>query len=118
MKRANFFLLLFFVFCFSTAAQGTTHSVTLKWSADPSATGGFNIYRVTTTGGPYTKIGNVAASALTYVDTTGTGGTQYFYVVTALDTATPPNESVNSMQVSATFLVNPVAPAGLVATVQ
>lgn len=98
------------------AQTGTAHSITLSWPADSSATGGFNVYRGTTTGGPYTKIGSAAAGATSYTDTTGVAATEYYYVITALDTASPPDESAYSNQASATALGNPNPPGGLQAT--
>jgi hypothetical protein len=118
IKKALSIFLLFSLICLITIVPlrgATTHSVALSWSADSTATGGFNIYRGTVSGGPYTAIGNVPAGTLTYSDTTGTGGVEYYYVITALDTASPPDESAYSNQVSASFLVNPAAPAGLAA---
>lgn len=95
-------------------AQNTPHSVSLSWSPDTTATGGFNVYRATVSGGPYTKIGTVGAGVLAYVDATAVGGTTYYYAVTALDTATPPDESSYSTQASATAIANPQTPSGLV----
>jgi len=106
-------VLLIVTVAFPAIGQNTPHSVTLSWSADPTATGGFNIYRGTISGGPYTKIGSVPATALTYSDSTGVAGTAYFYVVTGFDTATPLDESGFSNQASATAKGNPQNPAGL-----
>jgi hypothetical protein len=54
---------------------------------------------------------------MTYVDTTGTGGTTYYYVVTATNPQSNPTESAASNEVSATFLPLPAmaAPTGLAA---
>jgi fibronectin type 3 domain-containing protein len=96
-------------------AQGATqHSIALTWNPDSTATGGFNVYRATVAAGPFTKIATVAAGVDTYSDTTGVGGTAYYYEVTALDTATPPDESGPSNVVGPlTFLGNPTPPTGL-----
>jgi fibronectin type 3 domain-containing protein len=49
---------------------------------------GYNVYRGTTTGGPYTKISStLPASALTFTDAAPVSGANYFYVVTAVDGA-------------------------------
>jgi fibronectin type 3 domain-containing protein len=97
----------------------TTHSITIAWTyaqgQDPAT--GFFVYRATTSGGPYTKITNptpLPITQLTYVDTTGVGGTKYFYVVTAVDASA--FESAMSPEASATFLANPAVPAGVTAT--
>jgi fibronectin type 3 domain-containing protein len=56
------------------------HSVTLHWSPSANATA-YNIYRATTSGGPYSKIGT--APSPSYVDTNVSSGAVFFYVVTA-----------------------------------
>lgn len=90
-------------------AQGSTpHSVTLSWTASVTIGVTYIAYRGTVSGGPYTKIGT--ASGDTFVDATGTGGTKYFYVVTATDGK---SESAFSNEVAATFLANPAPPTNL-----
>jgi fibronectin type 3 domain-containing protein len=61
------------------------HTVILTWTA--SVTGGvvgYNVYRGSTTGGPYTKINATTVTALTYTDSTVLAGVNYFYVATAI----------------------------------
>ena len=49
---------------------------------------GYNVYRSTVSGGPYSKISpTLATSTLLFTDTTPVSGKQYFYVVTAVDTS-------------------------------
>lgn len=90
------------------------HSIQLSWtySQGSDLTLGFNVYRATTTGGPYTKINSVpvAITALSFTDTTGVTGTKYFYIVTAVDAA---GFETQSSEVSATMLPSPLAPAGV-----
>ena len=82
-------------------AAGGIGKVNLSWNASPTATS-YNVKRSTTSGGPYTTIaGNVTGTS--YTDTTVTGGTTYYYVVSAVN---PQGESPNSNQASAA----PVAP--------
>jgi len=57
------------------------HSVTLHWAASAGATS-YNVYRGTTRGGPYDKVGT--ASAPTFVDTDVDSGKTFYYVVTAV----------------------------------
>jgi len=78
------------------------HWVTLSWTASTSTITGNNIYRGTTSGGPYTKIGTVGL-VTNYNDTVPTlaPGVTYYYVVTAFDDSN--NESVYSREVSATI---------------
>jgi fibronectin type 3 domain-containing protein len=104
------------------ATAQTAHSVTIQWVASTTTGAQYNVYRGTTTGGPYTKLNGGPISGTLYGDTTGAAGTHYFYVVTAIcgTTATCPagvsGESAFSAEVSATFLGNPVAPTGVTAT--
>ena len=97
----------------------TTHNITIGWTYTQGTdlAIGFNIYRATVSGGPYGKqtTSPLPIATLSYVDTNGTGGTKYFYVVTAIDSSGV--ESVNSSEVSATFLASsPNAPTGITAT--
>ena len=90
----------------ATAGNG---SVSLSWTGSTGATG-YNVYRSTTNGGPYSKIGSSATTS--YSDTTVTNGTTYYYVVTA--TATN-SESSQSGQASATP-TGPPPPSGVFAS--
>jgi subtilisin family serine protease len=83
-------------------ATGGDASVTLDWADNTeSDLAGYNVYRSTTSEGPYTKInGSTVVSSSSYVDTGLSNGTTYYYVVRAVDTST--NESGNSNQASAT----------------
>jgi fibronectin type 3 domain-containing protein len=99
------------------AASGwaQTHSVKLSWTQ--STTTGVttnNVYRSTTSGGPYAVVANLPA-ATTYTDQTVVGGTTYFYVVTALVGTL---ESGKSTQVTTTVPNTPNAPTNLTATAQ
>jgi fibronectin type 3 domain-containing protein len=60
----------------------TGHSVTLTWNASKNATG-YNVYRGTTHGGPYIKVGSGIAST-TYNDAQVTPNQTLYYVTTAL----------------------------------
>jgi hypothetical protein len=61
------------------------HSVDLSWNASASSVVGYNVYRGTQSGGPYTRLNSSLQSDTTYSDTNVQPGTTYFYVVTALD---------------------------------
>jgi hypothetical protein len=64
------------------------HSVMLSWAASPSPTVmGYDVYRGTTAGGPYTLLNSTAVPATTFTDTTGQVGQTYYYVVTAVDSS-------------------------------
>jgi fibronectin type 3 domain-containing protein len=48
---------------------------------------GYNVYRATKTGGPYTKVNPSLNVDTTFTDSTVAAGSTYFYVVTAVDGA-------------------------------
>ena len=64
------------------------HSVALGWNTSTSSgVVGYNIYRGTVSGGPYTRINSAVDTAPYDTDTTVQAGQTYYYVVTALDSA-------------------------------
>lgn len=65
---------------------GSGHSATLTWVASTSANvAGYNIYRATTSGGPYTTLLNATpTSSVTCIDETVLAGQTYYYVVKAV----------------------------------
>jgi hypothetical protein len=63
----------------------SAHSVSLSWAASTSAVVGYNIYRGSQSGGPYTLINTSLQPGTTYSDTNVQSGSTYFYVVTAVD---------------------------------
>jgi hypothetical protein len=81
--------------------QTVPHSVTLSWAPSASAVVGYNIYRGSMSGGPFTRINPSADSLTSFKDHTVLGGLEYFYMVTALDGAGI--ESAFSNQVSVTI---------------
>jgi fibronectin type 3 domain-containing protein len=82
-----------------TGAQAVQHSVTLTWSASTSAVTGYNVYRSSVSGGPYTKMNSGLVTTTSYLDTAVTSGQTYFYVVTSVNSSNV--ESTNSAEVSA-----------------
>ena len=67
----------------------TQHIVDLNWNPSTSTSvTGYNVYRGSTSGGPYSQINNggVVASTL-YTDATVASGQTYYYVVTAMDSS-------------------------------
>jgi len=69
-----------------SGASASAHSVSLAWN--PSSSGavvGYNVYRGTTTGGPYNKINSSLESSTAFGDANVAAGKTYFYVVTAVD---------------------------------
>jgi hypothetical protein len=72
---------------FTATADPVTmqHSVTLNWNVSTSSNVmGYNVYRSTTLGGPYTKVQALVPGS-PYVDTTVSSGHSYYYVTTAVD---------------------------------
>jgi fibronectin type 3 domain-containing protein len=61
---------------------------------------GYNVYRGTTSGGPYARIGAAPVASLTYTDTAVASGQTYYYVCTAVDGGN--NESAYSNEGAAT----------------
>jgi hypothetical protein len=71
------------------AGNGTLsgYSVKLTWDVSTSRHEivGYNVYRGTTNGGPYTKINSVLNSDTNYTDYKVRSGLNYYYVTTAVD---------------------------------
>ena len=88
-----------------TGLAPLAHSVDVTWDPSTSATlQGYNVYRSTVSGGPYSKLSpTLATSTLLFTDTTPVSGKQYFYVVTSVDTSGA--ESSASSQVAVTIPV-------------
>ncbi len=85
-----------------TGVASTGHSVKLGWVASTtSGVVGYNAYRSTVSGGPYTKLNSAAISALQYTDTSVQAGLEYFYVVTAVGSGGV--EGSYSTQIAATI---------------
>jgi hypothetical protein len=82
-----------------TGVQTVSHSVTLSWTASTSTVSGYNVYRSTVSGGPYTKLNSTLVAVTTYADTAVQSGQTYFYVVTAVDSSGV--ESADSGEASA-----------------
>ena len=83
-----------------TGVASTPHSVVLTWTASTSTVTGYYVYRSTTSGTGYAKLNaSLAATGLTYTDTTVQNGTTYYYVTTAVDSSG--TESLYSNEVQA-----------------
>lgn len=88
-----------------TGLAPLAHSVDVTWVASSSTPlQGYNVYRSTVSGGPYTKLSPMLSpTTLLFTDTTPLSGKQYFYVVTALNTSGA--ESSASSEVAVTIPV-------------
>jgi fibronectin type 3 domain-containing protein len=69
-----------------TGVAPASHEVVFSWSASSSAVIGYDTYRGTTSGGPYTKLTSSPISQTSYTDQDVTGGDTYYYVVTSIGT--------------------------------
>jgi hypothetical protein len=77
-------------------------NITLTWNANREVDiSGYNVYRSTASGGPYTRINSGLLTDTTYTDTPGSPNS-YFFVVTAMIKAQ--TESRYSDEVSATII--------------
>jgi hypothetical protein len=81
-----------------TGTAATPHTVDLTWTASTNVVG-YNIYRGTVSGGPYTMINSSLNSTTSYADSTVVSGQTYYYVATAVDASS--NESGYSNQAQA-----------------
>jgi hypothetical protein len=84
-----------------SGAVASAHSVSLSWDPSSSTVAGYNVYRGSVSGGPYTQINPVLDPSTTYTDGTVLSGTTYYYVSTALSSGGV--ESGFSNQVKATI---------------
>ena len=84
-----------------TGASPASHSVSLSWTPSSSTYAGFNVYRGTTSGGPYTRVDTSMISSTSYVDAGVSSGHTYYYVATELNSSG--TESGYSSEVSATI---------------
>ena len=97
MGSATF--LTFLLSVFGACAQGNkTHTVTLTWKASKSVVKGYNVYRGSKSGGPYTKINSELVLGLAYDDERVPGGKTYYYVTRSVDAHD--KESVNSSEIA------------------
>jgi hypothetical protein len=85
-----------------TGLAPLAHSVDVTWAASTSTPlQGYNVYRSTVSGGPYTKLSpTLSPTTLLYKDITPLSGKQYFYVVTALNTSGAESSASSEVAVS------------------
>ena len=75
------------------------HSVNLNWGQSSSGAVGYNVYRGTVSGGPFSKLNSSMNSTTNFVDNNVQAGSTYFYVTTAVSSTG--TESSYSNQVKA-----------------
>ncbi|MBZ5549558.1 MAG: hypothetical protein LAO22_16635, partial [Acidobacteriia bacterium] len=81
-----------------TGTAPSPHSVDLTWNSSTNAVG-YNIYRGSVSGGPYSIINTSLDPSTAFTDNNVTAGQTYYYVVTAVDGSS--NESGYSNETSA-----------------
>jgi len=70
-----------------TGLGAIPHSVSLSWTASISSNvAGYNVYRGSASGGPYTIMNSSLVAGITFIDSTVAAGQTYYYVCTAVDT--------------------------------
>jgi hypothetical protein len=74
-------------------------SVTLSWDGSGSPVNGYNVFRGTASGGPYSQINSSLVPTTYFDDTTVSAGMTYYYVTTAVNSAG--QQSIYSNQVTA-----------------
>ena len=84
-----------------SGAAAVSHSVALNWTPSTSSYTGFNVYRGSLSGGPYTKVNSALISATSFFDASVASGQIYYYVATEVDSTGA--ESVYSSEVIATI---------------
>jgi fibronectin type 3 domain-containing protein len=76
------------IFVHSGEKSPKVHKVTLTWQAATASPGksvaSYNVYRGTTSGGPYSKLASGIKDAK-YEDSLVSSGTTYYYVVTSVE---------------------------------
>lgn len=77
------------------------HSVTLTWAASKSPVKGYNVYRGTKSGGPYSRINPSLVQGLSYEDRDVKSRKTYYYVSRSVDANG--RESLNSSEIAATI---------------
>ena len=82
-----------------TGATTVSHTVSLSWTPGAPTFSGFNVYRGTSSGGPYTRVDTSMVPSTSYLDASVSSGKTYYYVATEVDTAG--TESGYSGEVSA-----------------
>ncbi len=80
-----------------TGTASTQHAVDLTWNASSDAVG-YNIYRSTVAGGPYTMINTSLDSTTAYTDSTVVSGQTYYYVATAVNSESEESGYSNQAQ--------------------
>ena len=74
------------------------HTVGLSWTDTSTAVSGYNVYRSSTSGGPYTRLNSNLVSGTAFSDLNVQAGHTYFYVTTAVNTSNQESSYSNQAQ--------------------
>ena len=101
--------------------SATSKGISVTWSASKTIDiTGYNVYRTTTTGKNYAKVGTAAKGVLQFVDGTVERNATYYYMIRAYKTTTESaNSSEGSVTVPADAVIVPAVtstPSGTVAS--
>jgi len=99
------FILLNLLFFPSFAVGQTT--VALTWDASTSQVAGYDVFRGTVSGGPYTQLNASLVSRTSYTDSTVQNGQTYYYVTTAVSSSGMQSRFSNQ---SVAVIPNPTPP--------
>jgi hypothetical protein len=80
-----------------TGTATVQHTVDLSWNASADAVG-YNVYRGTVSGGPYSMINASLDGSSAYTDNTVVSGQTYYYVATAVDSGSQESGYSNETQ--------------------
>ena len=82
------------------SGNGAAHLISLAWQPSSSPVVGYNVYRGTESGGPYSRLNSSPLSSHTYTDDAVQSGLTYYYVLRAVSSNL--TESAASNQAVAT----------------
>ncbi|HEV2246034.1 MAG TPA: hypothetical protein VGW37_05215, partial [Terriglobia bacterium] len=74
------------------------HTVGLSWTDSSTVVSGYNVYRSSTSGGPYTRLNSNLVSGTAFSDLNVQAGHTYFYVTTAVNTSSQESSYSNQAQ--------------------
>jgi Abnormal spindle-like microcephaly-assoc'd, ASPM-SPD-2-Hydin len=83
----------------AVAQPAPAYTVNLAWDASTSSVTGYNIYRGTASGGPYSKLNSTLNSGTTYIDSTVAASSTYYYMTTALNSSGQESGYSNQVEV-------------------
>jgi fibronectin type 3 domain-containing protein len=85
------------------SGTGTSHQVSLTWSAPSSSSdpvAGYHIYRATGSSSSYTLLNSSVVTQTSYMDSTVVSGTSYAYYVKSVDASGVESAASNSISVT------------------